>query len=425
MLKWSLLLAWACQGPANNDTSREDTSPETGSDTELPDSDSGDEDRGDEALLRALIAGEGDPEQVLRAIAWSGGLPVRGASGAWLFVTQADAEWRLAGDFNDWSPMEMSRSGDLLWAEVEVPDPAGAGYKFVAGDTWRADPLARHYDYDANGAISYVTAPARAHLQRWPALEGRGLVPRDVNVWVPAGEGPWPVLYAHDGQNLFDPAALGGGWRLREAVAGLDRPILVVGVDHGGVDRIDEYAHTTDVYGGEPIGGKGDALRDLLDLDLRPHIEATYGSTGFDGLIGSSMGGLSSLHIALDRPGRFDFVASMSGSLWFGRLGASNPSMQELWSAAPPSGVIVYADSGGDSGGDGCTDPDGDGLFEDDPNDSDGYCVTRAFVDALAEGGFTWGEDLHHWHEPGAPHSEAAWAARVHRPLEIFAAAAP
>ena len=35
---------------------------------------------------------------------------------------------------------------------------------------------------------------------------------------VPPGDGPWPVLYAHDGQNLFAPDAIWGGWRLGEAV---------------------------------------------------------------------------------------------------------------------------------------------------------------------------------------------------------------
>ena len=41
-------------------------------------------------------------------------------------------------------------------------------------------------------------------------------------------------------------------------------------------------------------------------------------------------------------------------------------------------------------------------------------------LDARAEQGWSWGVDLHHWHEPGAPHNEAAWAERVGMPLDLF-----
>ena len=81
---------------------------------------------------------------------------------------------------------------------------------------------------------------------------------------------------------------------------------------------------------------------------------------------------------------------------------------------------MVFVDSGGSDGGDGCTDPDADGLPEDDPNQSDNYCTNRQFADALSGAGYTWNTDLYHWHEVDAPHNEAAWAARVDRPLGIF-----
>ena len=82
----------------------------------------------------------------------------------------------------------------------------------------------------------------------------------------------------------------------------------------------------------------------------------------------------------------------------------------------------VYVDSGGGDGGDGCTDPDQDGSFEDDPNASDNYCETRQFADGLAAHGYAWDTQLWHWHEPDAPHSEAAWADRLHRPFDVFVA---
>ena len=95
--------------------------------------------------------------------------------------------------------------------------------------------------------------------------------------------------------------------------------------------------------------------------------------------------------------------------------------MEERWVASGPWDALVYVDSGGDAGADGvCRDLDGDGSFEDDPDSLDNYCETRAFADALAASGWEWERDLVHWHAPGAPHNEAAWADRARLPLELF-----
>jgi hypothetical protein len=280
--------------------------------------------------------------------------------------------------------------------------------------------MARSYDYDTYGEISYVAPPTDTpRIDRWPDLAGEGLAPRDIRVLVPPGEGPWPVLYAHDGQNLFDPEAFWGGWHLQDAVAALDTPILVVGIDNT-PDRMDEYAHTTDEIGATTYGGDAPVYAALIQEDLRPHIEATYGSTGLDGVMGSSMGGLVSLFVAHAYPGAFDFAASLSGTLGWGRFEEANPVIQELYTAAGHRDTVLYVDSGGDDGGDGCTDPDHDGFPEDDPNDGDNYCMSRAFAEAMADHDYTWNVDLFHWHEPGATHDEAHWAARVDHPLQIF-----
>jgi S-formylglutathione hydrolase FrmB len=136
--------------------------------------------------------------------------------------------------------------------------------------------------------------------------------------------------------------------------------------------------------------------------------------------MGSSLGGLISLHIADTYPDRYDFVASLSGTLGWGRFGQENPVMEEIYVAAGHRDFAIYVDSGGDDGGDGCDDADGDGFVEDDPNDGDNYCANRAFADAMAGNGYTWEQDLWHWHDAGAEHNEAAWAGRVDMPLSIF-----
>ena len=316
----------------------------------------------------------------------------------------------------------MTLAGGFSWIAVDVgADPAGLFYKFVQGADWFADPMARSYTYDPLGEISYVAPPTdTARLDRWPDLAGQGLAPRDLAVYVPAGAGPWPVLYAQDGQNLFDPAAIWGGWRLLDTLPTLD-PVLVVGIDNT-FDRFDEYTHVPDDVGlGSILGGSGDAYADLIHQDIRPHIEATYGSTGKDGVLGSSLGGLISLHVAWRHPGAYDFAASMSGTLGWGRFTLDEVTMEEQWLASPPPGTAVYVDSGGEPGPDGlCRDLDGDGFPEDDPDSYDNYCETRQFADALAANGFVWEQDLWHWHEPFALHAEFEWAARVDQPLGVF-----
>lgn len=375
----------------------------------------------DLALVEALVAGEGDPAQVVRQVAWSGGWPVVDGTSAWFVLVDGGGPWSVAGDFDAWSPEPMTAGEGFWWARVEVGDPTGLRYKFTTGTDWIADPAARSYTYDGYGEISFVRPPLDTYrLDRWPGVEAEGLRPRDLRVYVPAGDGPWPVLYAHDGQNLFDPHAIWGGWRLQDALATRD-PMLVVGIDNT-EDRFDEYTHVADDIGlGAPVGGDGDAYAALVDGTIRPHVEATYGSTGLDGTFGSSLGGLVSLVIAQDHPGDYDFAASLSGTLGWGRFALENETVEERWLAAPPAGTVVYVDSGGGPGDDGgCFDLDGDGFSEDDPDSSDNYCETRQFADDLAAHGWTWDDDLFHWWEPGATHDEVAWSLRVGQPIDTF-----
>ncbi|HHO49724.1 MAG TPA: hypothetical protein ENK18_02365 [Deltaproteobacteria bacterium] len=377
---------------------------------------------GDRALLQALLDGEADPAEVLDAVAWSGGWPILDGDRAYVLHLADVGPWSVAGDPTGWEPVAMIDGGGFFWASLELSgDPAGDRYKLVQGADWIADPWARAYTYDDFGEISYLAPPTdRSRLERWPGVQHGGLAPRTARIYVPPGQGPWPVLYAQDGQNLFDPEAIWGGWRLQEALEARP-PVLVVGIDNT-LDRLEEYTHVPDDVGlGGIMGGDGDVYADLVHRTLRPHVEATYGSSGLDGLLGSSLGGLISLHIAWRHPGDYDFVASMSGTLGWGRFTLDEETMEERWLSSSPPGITVYLDSGGGPGPDGlCRDPDGDGFPEDDPDSEDNYCETRQMADALAASGFVWQQDLWHWHEAGATHSELAWADRVGIPLDIF-----
>ena len=135
---------------------------------------------------------------------------------------------------------------------------------------------------------------------------------RQITVYLPPGhdaDHAYPVLYMQDGQNLFDDerSFARHSWRLHEAAdtaigARTAAPMIIVGIDHAGDTRIDEY--TGDTYG--PM---------LLD-EIKPLIDWKYrASTTAIG--GSSLGGLVSLRLGLRHPDVFAALAVMSPSVWW------------------------------------------------------------------------------------------------------------
>ena len=91
----------------------------------------------------------------------------------------------------------------------------------------------------------------------------------------------YPVLYMHDGQNLFDPDTAfqkGQHWRVGETAgelitAGAIEPLIVVGIHNTGTTRIEEYTPTADARLG---GGLADEYGRLIVEELKPFIDNTY-----------------------------------------------------------------------------------------------------------------------------------------------------
>ncbi len=148
---------------------------------------------------------------------------------------------------------------------------------------------------------------------------------RDVLVYLPPayrqGGGPYPVLYMHDGQNLFDPStAFAGEWRVNDTLERMSAEGLeavVVGVPNMGAQRVDEYSPFRDDRRG---GGRGDAYLDFLVRTLKPMVDRrfrTMPDVAHTGILGSSMGGLISLYGFFRHPDVFGIAGAMSPSLWF------------------------------------------------------------------------------------------------------------
>jgi hypothetical protein len=357
----------------------------------------------DELRVRSVIA-DAPPstpatEAMLGLVAANQGFPVRTAGGTYLFAANCGEEtWALSGGFSDWKPAAMSRHGTLCWSEVAVHGAEEEQYVFVRpGPASFADPWARRYLYVDGAERSLVRAQA-AHLQRWFGFgPAAGLLPRQLRIWVPEGAEFDRVIYMHDGQNLFDPEAIFGGWNVQAAVP---PGVLVVGIDNS-AERSFEYTHVAVDLGGGLIGGGADLYADLVQLHVRPFIARRYGEAPRHGLLGATLGGLISLHIAQRFPGQFAFAGSMSGTLGWGS--SINDSMIQRYSAAGHGTTPIYLDSGGDSGA--C---------------ADNYCVTVEMRDTLLGLGYVAEGDLWYRWAPSAPGNETAWAARVSMPLGLF-----
>lgn len=406
-------------GPAEETGSTGAADEATTGDATTGDATTGEAPPDDEALLRQAIAGEVDPEEALRTIAGRGGLPVETATGGFLFACLCgQGSWNLTGDHNAWADDPLQQAGDLWWIEAEIAEPDGSLYKFhgappMGDEAWNADPWGRRYGYDVNGRYTLVRASA-AHLERWFDLAGEGLLPRDLQVYVPEGGAFTHALYVHDGQNLFDPQAIWGGWHLQES---LPPEVLVIGIDNTPA-RVDEYTHVPDLLDGEELGGLAPAYAAFLEGVVRPRMEAAYGEPLVRGTMGSSLGGLVSLVLADLAPGDWDMAISLSGTLGWGSIGANNETVIERYLAAGKRDFAIYLDSGGEGP---CADSDMDGI-DDDLESGDNYCENAQMRAVLQGVGYVEGEDLIYVHEPGAAHNEMAWAGRVGVPLAAFAA---
>ncbi|MBW2455728.1 MAG: alpha/beta hydrolase [Deltaproteobacteria bacterium] len=362
-----------------------------------------------DALLDALRS---DLQGTLQTQSDGDGWPAPVEAGH-LFVSTDGNLTELAGDHDGWLGTAMTSDQGFWWLVLSVP--AGSEYKFTDGNTFTADPWSRAYEHDSNGVMSMVM-PTGAHLERFLNVGDSSHVDRTVRIWVPT-ETPTHLLYMQDGQNLFDPQAMWGGWQLDQSVPAA---MMVVGIDNSPA-RFDEYTHVQDDIGGL-IGGSGDAYADFVQTTVRGLVAARYGEPNRVGVMGSSLGGLISFHIAHRHAGAFDFAGSMSGTMGWGSMGLSggqqNETMIERYAAAGHGTTKLYLDSGGAGN---CVDSDGDGIEDDDPNGFDNYCENKQLEGVLVANGYVHDVDLWHWHEANAPHNETAWAARVWRPLQAFA----
>jgi predicted alpha/beta superfamily hydrolase len=218
----------------------------------------------------------------------------------------------------------------------------------------------------------------------------------------------YPVLYMHDGQNLFDePLSYAGEWRADETMEALSREgieAIVVGIQNMGARRIDEYSPFRDRRLRK--GGRGDQYLSFVVHTVKPLIDGdfrTLPDRANTGVMGSSMGGLISLYAFFAWPEVFGFAGAMSPSLWFAQQ-AIFPYIQRS-TFAPGK---IYLDAGTHEGSD--TRADGQGSHR---YTSRYLTAVRWTRDLLHQKGYRIGQELRYVEEEEAPHNEAAWARRL------------
>ena len=267
-------------------------------------------------------------------------------------------------------------------------------------------------------------------IRHFEDFSSRYVPSRTVDVWFPPDYDPgrqpgYPVLYMHDGQNVFNPETsyTGVPWAVDEvlarlATAGTVAPAIVVAVWNT-AERVSEYmpqkpfasatgmkrlaqlrAQWPDESLAAPL--RGDAYLRFLVEELKPFVDRTFNTRserGHSHLMGSSMGGLISLYALCEYREVFGSAACLSthwpapGDLMLTYLRASLP---------PPGNHRLYFDHGT---------VELDAL----------YAPFQEKVDVLMRNaGYRLEDDWQTRVFPGAGHSEQAWQDRVHIPLTFL-----
>jgi predicted alpha/beta superfamily hydrolase len=249
--------------------------------------------------------------------------------------------------------------------------------------------------------------------------------PRNVDVWLPPGYAAqdarrFPVIYMHDGQNLFDPQQAYGGvdWGIDEAIVrlastGQGHEAIVAGIwntDRRWREYMPQKAlespaasglksEFVEQYGGEPLS---DAYLRFVVKEVKPFVDSVYRTlpereSTF--IMGSSMGGLVSLYALCQYPQVFRGAGCLSTHWPVGE----GILIAYLRKALPqPGRHRIYFDYGTETL---------DASYE----------VYQRQVDQIMKAaGYKEGQDWVTYKFAGAEHSEKAWRERVHIPLAFL-----
>lgn len=258
----------------------------------------------------------------------------------------------VAGNFNGWQPgLAEYRVQPRADGSYSLTLPSTTGrleFKFTRG-TWDTEEVDgdgqvipnRRWEVtgeatqdfaiagwkDLDGVATATPSTASDRVLVWQEAMDVPQLGRERRVWVylphgyEEGNQHYPVLYMHDGQNLFDAATgFAGEWSVDELLDSLQLPLIVVGVDNGGEHRINEYTPYRNARRGD--GGEGTAYVQFVVETLKPKVDAAFRTrpeAEHTAIMGSSLGSLISLHAAIEYPETFSKLGLLSSALWINR----------------------------------------------------------------------------------------------------------
>lgn len=174
---------------------------------------------------------------------------------------------------------------------------------------------------------------------------------RTIRLYLPPDYGQsnkrYPVVYMHDGQNLFDnKTAPYGEWQIDESLDELARDkqfnIIVVGIDNGGDgNRLHELSPWENKEYGK---AEGEEYAEFIVKTLKPYIDEHYRTLPErenTAIFGSSMGGLISHYLAFNYPDIFGKVGIFSPSYWY-----SEQVFDFTYSHLPEQSLAIYMATG-------------------------------------------------------------------------------
>ncbi|MFN0011781.1 MAG: alpha/beta hydrolase-fold protein [Phycisphaerales bacterium] len=345
---------------------------------------------------------------------------------------QPVVNWRLQGSGGAYATVAMQRYGrarsaaESRWVATNFATPRRAmEFFFTNGGGAGRDPAGSAvYTTSLDAALiqdgqfyTYVPAASVSAARRnyttsaLPSISSTNLGQnRAYRVWLPRGYNEhtsraYPVLYLHDGNNVFEAGPF-GTWNADTTAASLMntgqmREVILVGVDNTGT-RLADYSATEN-----GSGARADRYIAFLRDELMPVVNGQYRTlpgASTTGTLGSSMGGQVSLYAAWDFASTFTRIGAMSGAFQISGSGGSSSVFYNRVQSQPKRAIRLYMDSG-DAG------PATDNYW---PilNLRDNFInPARAGggpgVSSALEG------DLRHAVGQGHQHNEAAWAARL------------
>lgn len=344
-----------------------------------------------------------------------------------LYVLGSDpalGAWTMPG-----TPMTRRSDGTYV---LELDLPVGShGSSMITRGTWRTIERSANSQPAPDRAYTLGKDPVEidATVGQWldqsyntltgniehiNGVTSQYVATRNVIVYLPPGyddaanaDARYPVLYMHDGQNLFDAStAYAGEWNAdataeRLINAGTIAPLIIVGVYNVGPKRIHDYTPVPDPD--YPEGGGADAYANFLIQELKPMIDARYRTlpdAANTGVGGSSLGGLVSAYFGLTHSDVFSRIVAMSPSVWWD----SGDIVNRVNAIPEKLPLTIWEDIGTAEG----STPDVD-L---------GYA--RNLRDAFVGKGWVLDDDLHYDEAAGAGHNETAWSQRFPMVLQAL-----